>query len=72
MTPALDKLIKENYNTLLEKCKKKLKTWSVLPLSLIGKINVIKMNILQAWGGNRDFWGGNRESIAGFPLGRAA
>jgi len=42
----MDKLFKDNYNPLLEKCKEKFQTWSVHPLSLIGKINAIKMSIL--------------------------
>lgn len=42
VTPALDQLFKANYNPLLEECKKKLQTWSALPLSLITKINVSK------------------------------
>lgn len=46
VTLVLDKLFKNNYNSLLENCKKKLQTWSVLLLSLIGKISVIKMSIL--------------------------
>ena len=46
VTPALDQLFKENYNPLLETCKKKLSHCSALPLSLIGKINAIKMSIL--------------------------
>ena len=46
ITPQLENLYKENYCPLIEKIKNDLCKWSTLPLSLLGRIHVIKMNVL--------------------------
>ena len=46
ITPRLENLHKENYDPLIEKIKSDLCKWSTLPLSLLGRINVIRMNVL--------------------------
>jgi len=46
ITASLNDLVKNNYNPLIEKIKVNLKTWCSLPISFLGRINVIKMNIL--------------------------
>lgn len=46
ITPDLDNLVKENYTALSLKVKSELSKWASLPLSLLGRINVIKMNVL--------------------------
>lgn len=46
ITPTLDKLLTENYTPLTFKIKSDLLKWSSLPLSLLGRINVIKLNVL--------------------------
>lgn len=46
ITPELHHLQKENYITLLSKVKFELSKWTFLPLSLLGRIHLIKMNIL--------------------------
>ena len=43
---SLSSLHKDNYTTLLEKIKLDLQRWNKLPLSLVGRIETIKMNIL--------------------------
>ncbi len=42
---TLKNLYKFNYLPLLQKIEKDLAGWTTLPLSLIGRVNVIKMNI---------------------------
>lgn len=46
LTSDLDNLFETNYFPLIEKIKKDLEKWTSLPTSLLGRINVIKMNIL--------------------------
>uniref|UniRef100_A0A3Q3FAB3 ribonuclease H n=1 Tax=Labrus bergylta TaxID=56723 RepID=A0A3Q3FAB3_9LABR len=46
ITPKLDNLCKENYTPLIDKIKADFCKWSTLPLSLLGRINVIIMNVL--------------------------
>lgn len=46
VTSSLKDLIKHNYTPLIEKLKPNLKTWCSLPISFLGRINVIKMNVL--------------------------
>jgi hypothetical protein len=46
ITPQLENLYKENDCPLIEKIKNDLCKWSTLPLSLLGRIHVIKMNVL--------------------------
>lgn len=42
----LDKTFSLNYDTLLKKAEKDLDRWMQLPISLIGRVNCIKMNLL--------------------------
>uniref|UniRef100_A0A8K9UVS9 Reverse transcriptase domain-containing protein n=1 Tax=Oncorhynchus mykiss TaxID=8022 RepID=A0A8K9UVS9_ONCMY len=46
ITPDLNSLFKENYLPLLDRIKNDLQTWISLPISLVGRINVIRMNVL--------------------------
>lgn len=41
-----DKVLEDNYLSLLEKIKADTQRWIDLPLSLIGRVNIIKMNVL--------------------------
>ncbi len=43
---TIDKLIPANYNPVITKVSESLDRWSSLPVSLIGRINIIKMNII--------------------------
>lgn len=46
ITPDLNKIIPSNYDPLVDEVSKLLDRWSTLPISLMGRINVIKMTIL--------------------------
>lgn len=46
VTKFFSQLIKANFNPLLQRTQQDLNRWSTLPLSLAGRISVIKMNIL--------------------------
>ena len=46
ITPKIQDIISENYNPILSSTSNTLKRWSDLPISLIGRINILKMNIL--------------------------
>lgn len=46
ITKSYHHLFKNNFMPLLEQTKKDIKRWSVVPLSLIGRVNSIKMNIV--------------------------
>lgn len=46
ITPKLNLLSPANYNPLLAKVSEETNRWMTLPISLMGRINVIKMNIL--------------------------
>ena len=46
MTPDIKDLVPENYNSILTSVSESLKRWSDLPISLIGHVNIVKMNIL--------------------------
>lgn len=46
VTKSYYSLFKCNLTPLLEQCKQDIKRWSVLPLSLIGRTNSVKMNIV--------------------------
>lgn len=54
ITPHLDNLLKENYTPLIDEIKMNLCKWSTLPLSLLGRINVIRINVLPRF--NFIFW----------------
>lgn len=46
VSPNLKDLFHINYPPLIKKIKEDLEHWNLLPISLLGRINVIKMNIL--------------------------
>uniref|UniRef100_A0A671WYD5 Reverse transcriptase domain-containing protein n=1 Tax=Sparus aurata TaxID=8175 RepID=A0A671WYD5_SPAAU len=46
ITPSLSGLYKANFIPLIRKIKEDLARWTSLPLSLIGRVNLFKMNIL--------------------------
>ena len=46
ITPDIKDLVPENYNSTLTSVSESLKRWSDLPISLIGRVNIVKMNIL--------------------------
>ena len=46
VTRSFSELFAKNYNPLLERCNLDLARWSSLPLSLIGRVNLIKMSLL--------------------------
>uniref|UniRef100_A0A674NZ79 Reverse transcriptase domain-containing protein n=1 Tax=Takifugu rubripes TaxID=31033 RepID=A0A674NZ79_TAKRU len=46
VTRSFSELFAKNYIPLIERCKSDLARWSSLPLSLIGRVNLIKMSIL--------------------------
>ena len=47
ITDSFDNLFRANFEPLLTRTKQDLKRWSLLPLSVAGRVNSIKMNILQ-------------------------
>lgn len=46
ITTNLNDLFEVNYSPLIQKIKIHLKKWTSLPISLLGRINTIKMNVL--------------------------
>lgn len=44
VTKSYYSVFKGNFTLLIEHCKKDIKQWSILPLSLIGRTNSVKMN----------------------------
>uniref|UniRef100_A0A3Q3GBT7 Reverse transcriptase domain-containing protein n=1 Tax=Kryptolebias marmoratus TaxID=37003 RepID=A0A3Q3GBT7_KRYMA len=46
ITPSLSEISTVNYNPLVEKVTEMLNRWSNLPISMIGRINILKMTIL--------------------------
>lgn len=46
ITPNLKEIVSTNYNPLVDKVTETLERWSNLPISMIGRINVLKMSIL--------------------------
>lgn len=46
ITPEVSQLFKANYGKLLNEIKKDLTRWDFLPLSIVGRIETIRMNIL--------------------------
>lgn len=46
ITPNLNDLFQINYMPLLDRIKEEMEHWNLLPLSLLGRISTIKMNIL--------------------------
>ena len=46
ITPTIESIIPTNYNPVIESVVESIYTWKSLPLSTIGRINVLKMNIV--------------------------
>lgn len=46
ISTSLPDMVKQNFSSLLESVKKDFDRWSLLPLSLVGRVNLIKMAIL--------------------------
>ena len=46
IAPTTDKIVPNNYNTLTDKVTQLINRWTNLPISMIGRINVLKMSIL--------------------------
>lgn len=46
ITPSIDKIVSTNYDPLVKKTLNLLERWNALPISIIGRINIIKMSIL--------------------------
>lgn len=46
ITPNQNTLVSDNYQPVISKAKESLNRWSSLPLTMIGRINALKMNIL--------------------------
>ena len=46
ITPSFSELFKANFTPIMEKLKSDLQRWSAIYLSLAGKINCVKMNVL--------------------------
>lgn len=49
VTNRFDNLFKDNFSPLLDRLTHDFQRWSLLPLSLAGRINCIKMNVLPRW-----------------------
>ena len=46
ITPAIKDLVPCNYEPMISTVTESINNWSTMPISLIGRINIIKMNIL--------------------------
>ena len=46
IVPELENIVNQNYNPILDSTDGAIVRWSSLPISLIGRINILKMNIL--------------------------
>ena len=46
ITPDINDIVHTNYDPILKSVSESLKRWSELPISMIGRVNIIKMNIL--------------------------
>ena len=46
IVPKLENIVKQNYDPISNSISEALNRWSSLPISLIGRINILKMNIL--------------------------
>lgn len=46
IVPLLEDIVSINYKTIIDETSKHLDRWSSFPISLIGRINIIKMNLL--------------------------
>lgn len=46
ISPVIEDIIPINYNPLVKSIEESLEKWNVLPISVIGRINIIKMSVL--------------------------
>ena len=46
ITPAINKLTTANYNPIVDSTLKSISRWTKLPISMIGKMNIIKISVL--------------------------
>lgn len=46
MVPEVGRIVQTNYDPILESIYKSIERWSNMPISLIGRINILKMNVL--------------------------
>lgn len=46
ISPAIEDIIPINYNPLVKCIRESLEKWSLMPISMIGRINIIKMSVL--------------------------
>ena len=46
ISPHVDKIVPGNYNPIVEKVTQLVDRWTKLPISMIGRVNVLKMSIL--------------------------
>ena len=46
ITPKIDDLVETNYNPVIESVSESINRWSTLPISMIGRISILKMNVL--------------------------
>lgn len=46
INPDIHKSVPTNYDPLIDEVKEQLDRWMIMPISMIGRINIIKMNIL--------------------------
>ena len=46
ITPDINDIVHTNYDPILKSVSESLKRWSELPISIIGRVNIIKINIL--------------------------
>jgi len=46
IVPKLEELVQVNYDPILENVSCSIEIWMSLPISLIGRINILKMNVL--------------------------
>ena len=46
ITPKVEDLVETNYNPVIESISESINRWSMLPISIIGRINILKMNVL--------------------------
>lgn len=46
ITPDIDTIVATNYDPLISEVEESLNKWMTMPISVIGRINMIKMNIL--------------------------
>lgn len=45
-TPKMEDLVETNYNPVIESVSESINRWSMLPISMIGRISILKVNVL--------------------------